>query len=90
LKVTPVALIVLPGEWARARGIKVIEFPADWEKEGRHAALIRNERMLHEGKPNLVIAFPGGKGTWHTCFHAEKAGIPVVKVSWGSTEVAAI
>jgi hypothetical protein len=71
----------IAGEWARARDIKVMEFPADWKNEGRHAALIRNERMLRDGKPDLVIAFPGGGGTWHTCSQAEKIGIAVLKVA---------
>jgi hypothetical protein len=57
--------------------IELVEFPADWAKDGRHAALIRNDRMLSDGKPDLVVAFPGGRGTWHTCAQAEKLGIPV-------------
>jgi hypothetical protein len=69
----------IAGEWARARGIELAEFPADWKSEGRHAALIRNLRMLNEGKPDLVVAFPGGNGTWYTCSHAEKLGIRIVK-----------
>src|SRR5262245_55548663 len=60
----------IAGEWARARGINLVKFPADWKAEGRHAALIRNERMLREGKPDIVIAFPGGRGTSHTCWQA--------------------
>jgi hypothetical protein len=71
----------IAGEWARARGMELVEFPADWANDGRHAALIRNERMLREGKPDLVVAFPGGGGTWHTCSHAEALGIPVVRIS---------
>lgn len=71
----------IAGEWARARGLELIEFPADWKNEGRHAALIRNERMLREGKPDMVIAFPGGNGTWHTCSQAEKLGIAVMRLA---------
>jgi hypothetical protein len=62
-------------------GIDLVEFPADWKKEGRHAALIRNERMLREGIPDLVIAFPGGQGTSHTCWQAQKLGITVIRIS---------
>jgi hypothetical protein len=72
----------IAGEWARARGLKLVEFPANWKDDGRHAALIRNERMLQEGKPDLVIAFPGGGGTSHTCWKAEQAGIAVIKVEY--------
>ncbi len=70
----------IAGEWAHARGIELVEFPADWKNEGRHAALIRNLRMLNDGRPDLVVAFPGGGGTWYTCSHAEKLGIAVLKV----------
>jgi hypothetical protein len=65
----------IAGEWACARNIELVEFPADWAKDGRRAALIRNDRMLSDGKPDLVVAFPGGQGTWHTCSLAEKLGI---------------
>lgn len=71
----------LAGEWARSRGIELCEFPAKWEEEGRHAALIRNERMLVEGKPDLVVAFPGKRGTWHMCKLAEDAGVRVIKIA---------
>jgi hypothetical protein len=71
----------IAGDWARARGLNLVEFPADWTNEGRHAALIRNERMLREGKPDLVIAFPGGQGTSHTCWQAEKFGTRVLKLA---------
>jgi ABC-type Fe3+-hydroxamate transport system substrate-binding protein len=37
--------------------------------------------MLNEGKPDLVIAFPGGKGTQMMINLAESAGIPVVKIN---------
>ncbi|WP_181169199.1 DUF2493 domain-containing protein [Mesorhizobium sp. B2-4-14] len=71
----------IAGEWARARGIELLVFPADLKGEGRHAALIRNERMLREGKPDLVRGFPGGGGTWYTCSLAEKLGITVVRLA---------
>jgi hypothetical protein len=70
----------IAGEWARSRGVELVEYPAKWEAEGRHAALIRNERMLREGKPDLVVAFPGKRGTFHMCLLATKAGLPIVKL----------
>lgn len=76
----------IAGAWARSRNIALIEFPADWKKEGRHAALIRNERMLREGQPDLVIAFPGAQGTSHTCWLAGKLGIAVIKVEARETQ----
>lgn len=55
-------------------------FPADWDKYGRAAGPIRNQRMLDEGKPNLVIAFPGGRGTADMVRRATAAGIKVIKI----------
>lgn len=36
--------------------------------------------MLQEGKPDLVVAFPGGRGTAHMTRIAQEAGVPVVVV----------
>jgi ABC-type Fe3+-hydroxamate transport system substrate-binding protein len=56
------------------------EFPADWKRYGKSAGPIRNKQMLDEGKPDLVIAFPGGRGTANMVAQARRAGIPVIEV----------
>src|SRR5258705_1180620 len=53
----------LAEEWARAEGLPCTVYRADWEKLGRPAGPIRNQQMLDEGKPDLVVAFPGGRRT---------------------------
>lgn len=68
----------MAGEWAKSRGIPVIVFPADWNRHGRAAGPIRNKKMLDEGKPNLVISFPGGRGTANMMEQARAAGVPVM------------
>jgi len=50
-------------EWAEAKGIQVARFPADWNTHGRAAGPIRNQQMLDEGKPELVVSFLGGRRT---------------------------
>jgi hypothetical protein len=62
--------------WAKARGIDVVEFPADWKTHGKAAGPIRNRKMIVEGKPDEVIAFPGGRGTADMKRAALAAGIP--------------
>lgn len=52
----------MAGEWAFERNIPVEEFLADWDT-GRGAGIRRNTEMLQKGKPDLVVVFPGGKGT---------------------------
>ncbi len=61
-------------------GIDIEEFTADWESHGRAAGPIRNKRMLDEGKPDRVIAFPGGKGTANMVRQAKARGIEVLEV----------
>jgi|SRR5579885_757659 len=68
----------LAAEWARERGIPTEIYMADWKRQRRAAGPIRNERMLREGKPDLVVAFPGGKGTAGMVALARGAGVEVV------------
>lgn len=67
----------LAGEWACLNGIDVAEYPADWNKDGKAAGPIRNARMLSEGKPDGVVAFPGGRGTADMIGQAKRAGLKV-------------
>lgn len=67
----------LAGKWAREQGVPCRSFPADWNRHGRAAGAIRNQQMLDEGRPDLVVAFPGGRGTADMVRRAKAAGIPV-------------
>lgn len=71
---------LLADAWALSRGIPRRAYPADWNKNGRAAGPIRNQRMLAEGRPDRVIAFPGGKGTADMVGRALKAGLPVLQI----------
>lgn len=66
--------------WAFEYDTPCLEFPADWKKHGRGAGSIRNQQMLDEGKPELVIAFPGGTGTADMVRRSKKAGVEVIEV----------
>ncbi len=67
----------LAAEWGACFGVPVREFPADWKRWGRAAGPMRNQRMIDEGKPDLVIAFPGGIGTADMIRRALVAGLKV-------------
>ena len=71
----------LAAEWAEKFGFPLHKFPADWNAHGKAAGPIRNQRMLDEGKPDLVLAFPGGRGTADMVRRAKSAGIRVVEVA---------
>lgn len=68
----------IAGFWARKNGVDNLKFRADWKGHGRAAGPIRNQKMLTDGKPDLVIAFPGGRGTEDMIRRAKEAGIEVV------------
>ncbi|MCO5072143.1 MAG: DUF2493 domain-containing protein [Rhizobiaceae bacterium] len=67
----------LAAEWAKRFGFPLYEFPADWKALGKAAGPIRNQLMIDEGKPDLVVAFPGGRGTADMIRRAEGARIPI-------------
>ena len=66
---------------ATAWRLDQILFSAEWGKYGRVAGPIRNQQMLDEGKPTLVLAFQykdrKTPGTQDMIRRARKAGIPV-------------
>lgn len=64
----------LAGRYAEERGIPVECYPARWKEEGKAAGVLRNQRML-AAEPDIVIAFPGGKGTADMVRRAHKAGV---------------
>ena len=69
--------------FANANGCNLLIFPADWGKYKKAAGPIRNQQMIDEGKPDLVVAFPGGRGTQDMIKRAKRYGIEVVEVKNG-------
>lgn len=69
----------LAGAWANRNGVFVARRPADWNRHGRAAGVMRNQAMLDEfrGRLALVVAFPGGRGTKDMVTRARYAGIRV-------------
>lgn len=70
----------MAGAWAENNKIPQLCYLADWKTHGLKAGPIRNKQMLDEGKPDLVLAFPGGSGTNNMVAQARKAGVRVVNV----------
>jgi hypothetical protein len=84
---TPITFIIEGGArgadslaqfWALSNEIPGKSYPADWETHGRAAGPIRNLEMLTDGKPDLVVAFPGGRGTQNMVTQARLAGVRVL------------
>lgn len=67
---------------AKQLQIPVMSFPADWATYGLAAGPIRNQKMLDEGRPDLVLAFHDdiahSRGTSDMVRRAKRAGIKVI------------
>ena len=70
----------LAADWARSRNVPLQLFPANWARHGRAAGFKRNWQMLKHGRPDVVIAFPGGKGTEQMVRIAREAGVKVIRI----------
>lgn len=66
--------------WAKRNHISVKPHPADWDRFQKAAGPIRNQEMLDEEKPDLVIAFPGGRGTADMVSRARRSGVKIIAV----------
>jgi hypothetical protein len=68
----------LADDVARDLGLERVIIPANWNRHGRQAGILRNLRML-DTRPELVLAFWNGDspGTKHTIGEARKRGIRV-------------
>lgn len=71
----------LAQEWALEQEIPIKMFLTDWERYGKAAGPILNQQMLVEGKPDLVVASQGGRGTANIVSRAQQAGVPVVEIA---------
>ena len=70
----------IAGQWGEAEHIPVRSFPANWKRDGKAAGPIRNQKMLAEFRPDIVIAFSGGRGTADMVRRAEAEGVRVVRM----------
>ena len=68
--------------WAETNNLPNTEYPANWGLYGKSAGYKRNVQMLEGGKPDLVIAFPGGKGTAMMIKLAKDAGVETIIVPY--------
>jgi hypothetical protein len=63
--------------WANHNRVELLTFHANWHVHGKAAGPLRNQRMIDEGKPDGIVAFPGGRGTADMVSRAEAAGLKV-------------
>lgn len=66
--------------WADTTGVCCKVYPTNWKLNGKAVGPLRNQSMLDNEKPDLVVAFPGGEGTADMVGRARRAGVRIVEV----------
>jgi hypothetical protein len=69
----------LAGQWAKTHGVKVERRPFK-RGVGKAGGPMRNTEILDAGA-DLVIGFPGGRGTNNMCAQALAKGVIVLRVN---------
>lgn len=70
----------LAAKYADVNGVPLVTYPALWSR-GKKAGPERNAFMLEDSRPDIVVAFPGGRGTQDMVDRARKAGLLVTEVT---------
>lgn len=73
----------LAAVFAAQQGMPCAQMEAQWGAHGRKAGPLRNQWMVSLLAPDLVVAFPGGRGTADMLSRARAAGIPINAVGGG-------
>lgn len=68
----------LAREWAQDNGIQVATFRANWTYWGNAAGPTRNQHMISQGLLDMLVVFPGDRGTKNCAHLAKCAGVKVV------------
>lgn len=63
----------LASRWAVYHCLPELRVPANWKQWGKAAGSIRNGKMIEVGWPDVVVAFPGGRGTADMVSQAKRA-----------------
>ena len=64
----------LAAKWADVNGVPLVTYPALWS-QGKRAGPQRNAFMLTDSRPDIVVAFPGGRGTQDMIMKAAEVGV---------------
>lgn len=85
--IKPISLLINGGatgadsissRWAHWANVEYIIYRAEWNRHGKRAGFVRNQLMLDQNL-ELVVAFPGGNGTYDMIGRATHKGTPIWK-----------
>ena len=63
--------------YAKKKAIPYLIFPADWDKHGKKAGILRNQDIVDNADAMIAFLAPESKGTKDSIKRAQKKGIPI-------------
>lgn len=63
--------------WAEERGLPVMRYPADWDRHGKSAGILRNIQMAAVADALVALWDGESPGTRHMVQEADKRGLRV-------------
>jgi hypothetical protein len=71
--------------WAKASNIPIRRYPANWDKHGKKAGIIRNIEMAEYAEALFAIWDGESKGTKHMIEYADKNNMPEIFIYYTNT-----
>jgi|CXWL01.1.fsa_nt_gi hypothetical protein len=63
--------------WARRNAVHLVRYPANFSL-GKRGDFERDRFMLEDGRPQALLAFPGGRRTAELCQSARRRGTSII------------
>ncbi len=63
--------------WAKARGIPVEQYPANWQRYGKASGFVRNSQMVKVAEAGVFVWDGVSKGVMQCCKEATRKGLRV-------------
>jgi hypothetical protein len=67
----------LAERWADDNGVEKMIYPADWDRYGKKAGMLRNRQIVDDATHMVAFLSPQSRGTWDSIRKAQTKGIPV-------------
>lgn len=63
--------------WARAHNVPLERYPADWDRFGRRAGMVRNQEMVRAAEALIALWDGQSRGTAHVIAYAREHNLRV-------------
>ena len=73
--------------WAKSNDISILEYPANWDRYGKRAGILRNEDMGNDADRAIIFWDRKSKGTAHMINYMKKLNKPYNIVYYNDRDI---